>query len=302
MTALLPFLILGGLKQERPMAEFRTRTGVIRVYDYATMASDPTTGETTVTGAAGPMTMVDTGNGLTLRGLRMSLVIQTLADNTRLLRRANLGSQAQATLDSELAFNTALAITPGTPKPDVFTKTVVDSDVMTYVAGETAGVLTLMSASQIVTDSKGYAVATKGTQIIRTPFTQHVVVVGKSAQIDLVSNGRTPNPSIKTAHLSGPVEFTLDRTESPVGGQVSLTKVKGIGDNLDADLGAEAPSITLSGNVKVDGSGPGLGGRVEGSKAVVFLDADLKPSRYEFVGKPATTTVQMAEPKKGGGR
>jgi hypothetical protein len=73
--------------------------------------------------------------------------------------------------------------------------------------------------------------------------------------------------------------------------------VNGAGDRFDADFVKEGDAtMTLTGSVIIDGAGRGLNGRVTGTQAIITLDRQShKPIGYEFLGKPATTTIRSTK-------
>jgi hypothetical protein len=83
--------------------------------------------------------------------------------------------------------------------------------------------------------------------------------------------------------------------ESPIS-TTTVTVLHGVGDRFDADFVAPPlPTMVLTGNVSIDGTGSTLRGRTYADKAIVFLvPGTQEPKSYQFTGQPAVSQIRPA--------
>jgi hypothetical protein len=311
--AILPvaFALLGAAPQaqEPKPLRFRAETGWIYVRNYSTLTGN-VEGNTTITGAGGPMVIEDTGRGLTITGKAMQIILRTNPDRTTSVDSVTVADGGQVVFDSEVAYRTAVEVAtaqrPAPEKPNEISRTQLESDTILYRREGDAGVLTMPQASTMIMDSRGDVVRVAEGKTTRSPFTQNLQVKGTKARFTIALDATGQLGSPRTGRIDGPVTFRLVRNEQvadekqPNGTRMDLTDFTGRADLMEADLdGPAEPALTATGNVHVEGQARGLPAEVSGAKAVVTLDKTFKPVRYDFSGTPATTRVQF---KKDGGR
>lgn len=289
---------------QESVLRFTTETGTLIVRNYATTTLD-TGGSTVVKGSGNPMTVEETGQGLLLTGKSMQVTIGTLPNGASVLEQARVSGGGQVVLDGEAAYRGALArAKEGSPlvKPLSFTRTQIDSNEFAYARDGKEGLLILPEAATIVSESKGTLIRDEKGEKVSIPFTQSLRLSGTQAQVSLLVDEKGKIADLRTAHLEGPVPFKLMRSESitrPLP-KVEVTDIDGKCDQFDANFASsEEPTLTASGNVQIKGVSRGTPVEITGSKAVITLDKDRKPTRYFFVGTPTVTRIQ---PSKGGSR
>ena len=104
---------------------------------------------------------------------------------------------------------------------------------------------------------------------------------------------------IETGTITGPVQIDLKSTETdPAKPTPTQNTITGVADNLDLDL-KSTRTITLRGNVKIEGESAVYRGASEGDIVVVYLDESLKPIRIRITGDPTKSTLKD---KSGGGK
>jgi hypothetical protein len=99
---------------------------------------------------------------------------------------------------------------------------------------------------------------------------QSLVATGKTAVAIVEPKTTGKRNALRTATLTGPVKLTI--VQAPVGGKKGSTIVA-TGNRMVLDNVSTPPTITLSGNVEMQGRGPGSFGTMSSvSKAVLTLN------------------------------
>jgi hypothetical protein len=281
--------------------EVRTEGGYIRLRGADISFSDDGVwrGQASGTNAM----LVDTARGITLVGRSMNVVLRPLGEGRYMVQEAILTDDARATYDSKMAYDSAVqfatAARPAPSKPDAFGRTELKSQQILYRVEGEVGKLSLPEPLDLRSHSEGEEVAVKQGQTSRTPFVQDLAVVGSKAEFT-IGPSATAVAEPKEGFVDGPVSFKLDRVETvpvpetPDKTRDERTHVEGFMDRLEADLdGPGDRALTAIGNVRLNGTGRGLSGRVTGARAIISVDENLQPIRYRFTGEPTTTRIRM---------
>ena len=235
--------------------------------------------------------------GLTVTGpsIEGKLAPAASPQSAGFLRELIVSGGTTLTLDSQLrnASLTEHSKRFGTPLPanpssrDMAT---VRTDRMAYVGDSAKGTFTVPGSFTLEADSSG----ARG----ETQFQQKLTANGSSATFELNPQANNVIP-IKKGTIAGPVTVDIDRTETrPSAPQPERTKIHGVADAVDLDLEGSR-TVTLRGNVKVQGESTIYQGTSEGDTVVIFLDESLKPIRIRISGEPAKSTLR--DKRDGGG-
>jgi hypothetical protein len=99
--------------------------------------------------------------------------------------------------------------------------------------------------------------------------------------------------NLKSGSFEGPVTIKITRNERDDGSAEGTTSVyTAKGDHMLADFTASDKTVILDKNVVLTGSGATFNGTANASRAIIHVNDDLQPIRYEFVGEPATTRIK----------
>lgn len=113
---------------------------------------------------------------------------------------------------------------------------------------------------------------------------------GSSAVASLLPFGAKSDWPLQTLELKGPVKMRLQTAEKTESGKANPVDLKGTADRLsynDADR-----TITLYGNVFLEGTDSSVGGTSEASRVVVRLTNARLVESIEFFGEPGRTTLK----------
>ncbi|AIE85590.1 hypothetical protein [Fimbriimonas ginsengisoli] len=296
---------------QEPVLEVEGVAGTIRMRNFTRSHVDAISGETIMTGVGNPVVVEDTGTGLTLIAKSMSCRLKQNDKGEYVVQQATLADGAQVLIDSSVAAKSATERAkrenkPAPAAPKETTKTRIDSDSIVYVLNEQEGVMTFPKPVEYSGTSDGRATKTQDNIKVEVPFTQLTKASGSKGRFTIHVPLSAGDPvEARTGHLDGLVKFSLVRSETPapkagVPVPPEVTTVNGVGDSFDADFVKEGdPTLTLTGNVKLDGAGKAFKGSVTGTQAIFTLDRLTRQvTGYEFVGQPATTRINT----KVGGR
>ena len=286
--------------------ELRSPGGVIRLKNFSRISSDLEKGETVLTGVGNPVSIDDTGTGLTLTAQSMSCTLHQNAKGEYVIDHATLSGDAHVVMDSRIAAQTKairakLAKSPATENAPNSSVVHLDSDTVEYEAEKDETVLTFPKPVAYAESVEGKTTKVQAGKPIDVSFTQETHARGSNGRFTVASPVDPSNRELKprTGHLGGPVKFNVHRVETPItlnGTAIAPTetKIDGVGDRLDADfLKSGEPTVTLEGNVRVDGDGTGFSGTVTGTRAILTLDRQsLRPKSYDFLGTPAKTVIK----------
>lgn len=284
---------------QKPLATYRTEKGWLYIHEYDSIKWN-STGDAIITGAGHPMRIEETGNGMTITGTGMRLVIKANPLGRSYLEEATVTGQARVVFDSEVSIKAArdraTAANPITEVPREISNIQLDSETIVYKREGDTGVLTFPQPLTLVMD-------TKDRPDGNTPsdFTQRIDFKGTKGRVTAAIDQEGKFTSPQTVRLDGPATTThLVRTDHPTAARPTpeMTDITATSDLMEFDFNATAgPTITATGNVHVQGQARGMPGEIFGSKAVVVLDKILKPASYEFTGEPSKVRVKV-----GGGR
>lgn len=125
---------------------------------------------------------------------------------------------------------------------------------------------------------------------------QSMTASGSSGVISLSEQGATAN-AVKAATLNGPVKLTMTGSRVGDDGKPAKYNLTGLADKMVFD--DTKRTIVFTGNVRISGDDPSLGGDISGVKlATVTLTKDGEIESIELEGDPGKTVVQD---KRGGG-
>lgn len=128
----------------------------------------------------------------------------------------------------------------------------------------------------------------------RIAFDMH----GVSGELGLLTHAKKGVLPLRTGFLNGPVTFKA-RRESTLAGQAEPPmEIKGTADRMEYDFVSAEHTVTLIGNIRVDGLGSIYQGSTTGQRAVLTFGADNQVKKV--VVEQAVTNVKP-QPKPGGG-
>jgi hypothetical protein len=290
-------------------AKYMGEKGWIYVRNYEIIRSTQT-GNVVITGEGRPIEIQDTGNGMTITGRNVRIVLEPGQDGTMVLKEATVSGGARAIYDSDLYYRTAVematTLRPAPPKPIETSLVTLDSENMVFARQGDEGVLTFPQATKVVVDTKGSQVRDNAP----TTYTQTLNIDGSKGRFTVLMSPESASGnqfvSPRTGRLDGPVTIHLVRNESvastPDLPRVERTDLTGTTDLVEFDLNTETPNMTFTGNVHIRGQAQGLPGEVRGDKGVINIDRTFKVTSYEFTGNPTKTRVKVDEARPGGGR
>lgn len=126
---------------------------------------------------------------------------------------------------------------------------------------------------------------------------QSMTATGSSGTIQLSEQGSSAN-AVKAATLNGPVKLTLTGVRDGDDGKPVKYSLTGTGDRMV--FNDVSRTIVFSGNVRISGDDPSLGGDISGVKvATVQLTKNGEIESIDLEGDPGKTVVQ--DKRKGGG-
>lgn len=121
------------------------------------------------------------------------------------------------------------------------------------------------------------------------PDAQTVRLEGPSATIDLYPfQGRRDWP-IRAATIPGPVQAVLTRVFKDSGGGARTAKVVATGNRLSYDDASR--TLTLAGNVRVEGDDAAMSGIATAARARIILDERRYLKEVQLEGDPGTSTL-----------
>lgn len=281
--------------QQATPVRYRTEKGWIYVHEYDTLKST-SAGDVVITGAGRPMKIEDTGNGLTIIGTGMRIVLKAGPDGRSALDEATATGEARVIFDSELAYQTALEMaTPqraaGLP-PEEITRAQIDSETIVFKREGQDGVLTFPQAVTLVRETK----ARPAQASLPNAWTQTLDLKGSKGRIVAGMDPKGKFTTPRTMRIDGPVTTHLVRNELPTAANPKppISDVTSTSDLMEFDFeAAEGPTLTATGNVYVRGQARGMPGEIRGSKATIVLDRSMQPASYEFTGEPSKVRVKV---------
>ncbi|MBC8066552.1 MAG: hypothetical protein H7Y17_17105 [Chlorobia bacterium] len=172
----------------------------------------------------------------------------------------------------------------------------IRSERFTFAGDPVQGTLTLPGKFTFITTGLKNDTLPDGTSVTKVSR-QSSTMTGTSGLVTLWL-GAGIDRRVKTATVEGPITFVLDQVETDAKSITPvITNLKGWADRAEIDM-EKGQTITLLGNVKLQGERGLYLGTSEGDKAVITLDKELKPSSIRITGEPTKSTLRE---KKGGG-
>lgn len=311
LLLLAPALMAFAPRQEPTdkFAKYMGEKGWIYVRNYEIIRSNQA-GNVVITGEGRPIEIQDTGNGMTITGRNVRVVLEPAPNGTMILKEATVSGSARAVYDSELHYRTAVEMAttsrPAPVKPTETSNVTLDSENMVFNRAGDEGVLTFPQAAKLQVDTKGTQVRDNAP----TSYTQTLNIDGSKGRFTVLMSpaGDSTNQFVspRTGRLDGPVTIHLVRNETvastPDLPRVERTDLTGTTDLVEFDLNTNTPNMTFTGNVHIRGQAQGLPGEVRGDKGVINIDRTFKVTSYEFSGNPTKTRVKVDEARPGGGR
>jgi len=249
-------------------------------------------------GAGKPLNIQSKASGLTVTGAQANGSAQRGPTQAYFLKDLTVTGNAILNQDTAAAHQYAVdqATAAGTPKPPASpdnTTTKLSTESLHFTGDAANGRADFQSAVVVDSQSAGTRVSSQST----TDFTRIIHLTGSSGFITLAvapANGKNP---LKTGELKGPVTFSIHNEDKTAKSPVQVTTIDGKADSLKFDLATQPGTITLTGNVTMNGKGPAATGEINADNVVVTLDANMQPTKVEVTGAPATTRLHQEPPK-----
>ncbi len=249
-------------------------------------------------GSGKPLNIESKASGLTITGAQANGSAQRGPTQAYFLKDLTVTGNAILNLDTAAAHQYAIAqaAAAGTPKPPASpdnTATKLTTETLHFTGDAANGRADFPNAVVIDSQSSGTRVSAQST----TDFTRILHLTGSSGFITLAvapANGKNP---LKTGELKGPVTFSIHNEDKTAKAAAEVTTIDGKADSLKFDLATQPGTITLSGNVTMNGKGPTATGDINADNVVVTLDANMQPTKVEVTGSPATTRLHQEPPK-----
>lgn len=303
---LVPALVAIAPSQQprEKFVKYMGEKGWIYVRNFEELNSTQT-GEILIKGAGRPMQIQDTGNGITIIGNQIDVILVQGPTET-FLKKATVSEKAHVVFDSKLKYKTALEmVASGRPvpeKPEEIALATADSETMVYTREGKIGVLTMPTQTTLTMNSKGASNTGK-------PFTQKLDMVGNSARFDIEISPATQfvqqQFAPQRARMEGAVKIHFVRDDlgaaqaTAPAARPGLTDITGTTDLVELDFTVAEPTLTFTGNVHVQGQAKGMPGEVSGTKGTLVFNRSFEIMSYQFLGEPTTTRVKVT---KDGGR
>ena len=249
-------------------------------------------------GTGKPLRIATKASGLTVTGAQANGSAQRGPTQAYFLKDLTVTGNTILNLDTAAAHQYAIdqATATGAPKPPASPDnqtTKVTTDTLHFTGDAANGRADFPSAVVIDSQSAGTRVSSQST----TDFTRILHLTGSSGFLTLAvapTNGKNP---LKTGELKGPVTFSIHNEDKTANSPAEVTTIDGKADSLKFDLVTQPGTITLSGNVTMNGKGPTATGDINADNVVVTLDANMQPTKVEITGSPATTRLHQEPPK-----
>lgn len=160
----------------------------------------------------------------------------------------------------------------------------IQSDVLRYTGTPTEGRIEFPGSIEInsVSNTTTGPTTTAGTLRITGASGFSTIVLGAA------------NGGMRLGELAGPV--TIQVHSERRGAATEISDLDARGDSLRYDLTTSPATVTLTGNVTMNGKGPAVSGEVLADTMTVSLDPDMKPIRVDVTGSPAKTTLRQEKP------
>lgn len=284
---------------------FEDKNGQIKVSNYTTAEGGvEENGEFSFQMEGKPALVESLLDGLSIAGPRMSGAVTPGTDKSKgFINRLDVTGNVKLTLDSEVRFNAVNAQLKRQGKPEMVksaSKEVMDllTAQLNYRGGAEQGVFTVPVSFMIRSVSDDVSETKVKDKVIQTTIHEVFVVSGRSGVFSL-NPGAKGLGRLESGEIKGPVSFEMVRTEKlPEPAKPELTKLSGTANSITFDL-KTSRTITLMGNIRIEGENGLYRGSSEGDMAVITLDENYKPVKIRITGDPTKGTVQD---KRGGGK
>lgn len=141
-------------------------------------------------------------------------------------------------------------------------------------------------------ESSGTVVMTGNVRFEDVIKDRTINITGSSANLNLDLRPKAETP-VTLANLAGPVKMTLKQTREVTrqgAKAVQITDVEATADRIQYDPSENGAAITLSGNVRVQGTQDAAGGEMTADRVVIQLDSLGEVVSIEATGNPGTGT------------
>lgn len=284
---------------------FEDKDGQIRLSNYTTAEGGvEENGEFSFQMEGKPALVESLLDGLGIAGPKMSgAVTPGKAKSKGFINRLDVSGNVRLTLDSEVRFNAINTQLKRQGKPEMAkteSKEVMElvTAQLNYRGGSEQGVFTVPEPFVVRSVSDDISETKVQGKAIRSTLHEEFVVNGRSGAFSL-NPGAKGLGRLETGEIKGPVSMEMIRTEKPPEpGKPEITKLLGTADSIAFDL-KTSRTITLKGNIRIEGENGLYRGSSEGDMAVITLDENYKPVKIRITGDPTKGTVQD---KRGGGK
>jgi hypothetical protein len=191
----------------------------------------------------------------------------------------------------------------GSPPPETEgeMQMVVKSATLAYTGGFDIGTIKFDSAFQLSGSMKGKSVVAGRNGTVPQVFSDTMNLAGVSGEVGVRTHVPAGGMPLRTGYLAGPIDFHY-RRETVADGQTEVPlDVNGVADRLEFDFVSDTHTVTLIGNVRIEGTQGAYQGSTSGDRAVLTFGAKNELVNITVEGRPAESNLKP-RPKTGGGR
>lgn len=304
--------VLAILLAQEPALVFRSPSGAFELWDFDTVAWEapreaghPPTMHAEVRGKAFRLRWRD--RGIDVSGRTGTVDADRTAAGNFFITRAGLAGGVSIHRDTRLAdeFAAEQAKAAGSPSPEAnpnHSSLTLTTEALSYAGDADGGTVTMGAAFDL--DSRSHratSASVKGSPNQRAPLTidDQLTLRGADGTVTFATDARDVN-ALRTGHVSMPVVH-LVRKAVQDGKALPDSIVDASADRMDLDFLSANRTLTLTGNVVVNGSAEVYAGTTKASKAIITFGPDGRITRIEMTGSPTETNVKPRPAAGGGG-
>lgn len=234
------------------------------------------------------------------------------------LKSANLTGAARLEFDNVArhAFLADLAATrgvPAPPTPESNLQAVITSETMTYTGDFDLGTATIPGALHAASRAHGEErVALKTGQALRV-YDDSAEFRATSGTFEVATHPKEGALPFRKGSIMGPTTFSYRRQSTLDGAPEPPNQIDGTADRIDFDFTGENRTVTLTGNVRVEGRITVLSGgkhtpyeaTTSGARAVITFGPKMEFRQIVMEGDPTDSTIKRPSTQGasgGGGR